>query len=264
MMSILFAVFSVFPVSFIVFTFSERMIARHELRVGKQITFSSFMVQTWVDSLVELKKLTQNWIWLLYLLQFSILFFFDSDIEYLIFIYFLVNSILLVHLTKNTDSVIQRIESDRTQIRYAVAMAVASLCLFGCFTPSQSTSLAQIHFDPLELLFVVPFQLAGMILFGEYPFQGMSKKVSWINSARFYAWSMLSTKLFLGGGAFFIDFHLKAGFLYYCCRLFGIYFPKFYHKDLIRISVLYLFPVTGLLWLFAMLVYGVTGGSAHV
>ena len=262
--SVLFAIFSIFPVSFFFYTLSERLVATHELRVGKQITFSGFLLQTWVDAGLECKKLLQNWMWLVYLLQFSILFCFDVDVEYLIFIYFAINVFIGVHLMKYQDAVTDRIESDRVQVRTAIGIAIATLCVFGCFTPSQTTSLAQIHFNVLDLLFIVPFQLAGMILFGEYPFQGMSKKVGWLHSARFYGWSMLATKLFLGGGSFFIDFHIKVAILYVACRLFGLYFPKFYHKDLLRISILYLFPLTGVLWLFAMLTYGILGGATHV
>ena len=263
--SILFAVFSIFPVSFFFYTLSERLIATHELRVGKQIKFPSFLVQTWVDAKLECKKLLSNWMWAVYLLQFSILFCFDFDVEYLTFIYFALNAFVgVVLVTKYRDGVVERIEADRMQIRTAVGLSIATFCVFGCFTPSQTTSLAQIHFSVLELLFVIPFQLAGMILFGEYPFGGMSKKTGWLQSARFYGWSMLATKLFLGGGSFFIDFHIKAAILYVLCRLFGVYFPKFHHRDLLRISILYLFPLTGILWLFAMLTYGFIGGSSRV
>ena len=263
-LSILFALFSFFPVSFFFYTLSERLRVTHELRVGKQIKFFDFMLQTWVDALLELKQLSQNRVWVIYLLQFSILFLFDLDVDYLLFVYLAINSFLLIYLSKNQTAVVSRIELDRVQVRYAIAATVSFLCLFACFTSSGTTSLAQIHFNPLEILFIVPFQLAGMILFGEYPFQGMSKKTGWIDSARFYAWSMLTTQLFLGGGFFFFDFHLKAAFLYLACRLCGIYFPRFYHKDLLRVSILYLLPLTGLLWLFAMLTYGVLGAANNV
>jgi hypothetical protein len=139
------------------------------------------------------------------------------------------------------------------------------LCLFACFTLTKSTSLAQVHFAWTELFFIVPFQLAGMILFGEHPFQGMSKKPGWIESARFYVWSMLGAKMFLGGGDYFVDFHLKSAAIYMAFRVAGIYLPKFQQRDLLRVSILYLIPITGLLWLFSVVFYGVLeSGVAHV
>ena len=263
---LLFTLFSIFPVSFFFYALSERMIARHESRVGREIIFSRFISQTWVDSWVEVKRLKSLSQWFLFALQCSVIFLFEIDVEYLIFIYLAINGFALVHFTaEKTGTVSNKIEADRAEVRYSVASAIAALCLFGAFTLTKSTSLAQAHWSWMGLFFIVPFQLAGMILFGEHPFQGMSTKPSWIESARFYVWSMLCAKMFLGGGDYFVDLHLKSAAIYLAFRIAGIYFPKYHQRDLLRVSILYLFPITGLLWLFAVVLYGVLeSGVAHV
>lgn len=256
MISIIEGIISIFPISFLAYSMSERLIAKHESRVGKKIDGSDFVWQTWVDACLELKKVSPTILWLLYALQFSIIFLFNLNVEFLAFVYLALNGFALAYLAGYDSGAVKKIASDRLQTGHAVASGIAALCIFGCFTLSKSSSLAQVHWSWLELLFVVPFQLAGMILFGEQPFQGMRKKTGWIDSARFYAWSMLAAKLFLGGGAFFIDLHVKAAALYLIFRTFGIYFPKYQQRDLLRISILYLFPITGLVWLVAMLIHG--------
>lgn len=265
MISIIAGLISIFPISFLTYAMSERLIAKHESRVGRKINGSDFVWQTWVDACLELKKISPKLLWFVYLLQFCIIFLFNLNIEYLAFAYLALNGFALAHLTGRVQNAEKKIAADRLQIGHAIASGIAALCIFGCFTLSKSSSLAQVHWAWLELLFVIPFQLAGMILFGEQPFQGMRKKTGWVDSARFYAWSMLATKLFLGGGEFFIDLHIKAAVLYLIFRTFGIYFPKFQQRDLLRISILYLFPITGLIWLVAMLINGVIeGGGANV
>jgi hypothetical protein len=254
MMAILFAVLSIFPVSFIFFTMSERVIARHESRVGKEISFGNFVAQTWIDAWVQMKSVKSFSFWLLFASQSAVVLLLDLNVQYVIFIYLAMNGFMLVwFLPEHADPVVKMIEADRAQVRYAVATAVAILCLFACFTLSKSSNLSEVHWYWTSLLFVAPFQLAGMILFGEHPFQGLSDKRRWIESARFYVWSMLCVKMFLGGGDYFVDFHLKAAALYLFCRVAGIYFPKFHQRDLLRISVAYLFPITGLLWLSVLL-----------
>jgi hypothetical protein len=265
MIAILFGMISIFPVSFIFFAISERMIARHESRVGKEISFGKFVAQTWIDAWVQVKRIKTFSFWLLFALQCSLVLLLDLNSQYVIFIYLAMNGFLLVwFLPEHVDPVVKRIEADRAQVRYSVATAVAILCLFACFTMSKSSSLSEVNWNWASLLFVVPFQLAGMILFGEHPFQGLCDKPRWIESVRFYIWSMLCVKLFLGGGDFFVDFHLKAAALYLFCRVAGIYFPTFHQRDLLRISVAYLFPITGLLWLSVLLLGALELGAGHV
>jgi hypothetical protein len=266
MMVILFALISIFPVSFLFYALSERMIAKHESRVGRHILLSRFISQTWVDAWVEIKQVKSFQRWFLFALQCSVIFLFEIDVEYMVFIYLAINGFALVYLAPHkSGTVSNKIEADRTEVRYSVATVVAMLCLFACFTLTKSTSLAQVTWSWTELFFIVPFQIAGMILFGEHPFQGMSKKPGWLESARFYVWSMLCAKMFLGGGDYFIDFHLKAAAIYMAFRVAGIYLPKFQQRDLLRVSILYLFPITGLLWLFAVVLYGILeSGVTHV
>jgi hypothetical protein len=266
MIAILFAILSIFPVSFFFYALSERLIAKHESRVGREIVFARFVSQTWIDAWVEIKRMKSLRLWLLFFIQCSVIFLFEIDVEYLIFIYLALNGFTLVYLNLNEFSSVPRlIDSDRVEVRYSIATAVAMLCLFAAFTLTKSTSLAQAHWSWTGLFFIIPFQLAGMILFGEHPFQGMSPKPGWIQSARFYVWSMLCVKMFLGGGDYFIDLHLKSAVIYLAFRVAGIYVPNFQQRDLLRVSILYLFPITGILWLFAVVLYGVMeSGAAHV
>jgi hypothetical protein len=255
---------SVFPVSFLMYAISERMIARHESRVGKQVGWVGFIWQTWVDARMELRTQTEPGTWLLYLFQLSMVFLLGIRVEYLMFIYIALIGFLLVWMSLGTQSVVSRIRADGQQVRFSIAGAIALLCLFVCFTCSRTTDMSGVVWSPVLLAFVIPFQLCGMILFGEHPFRGMSEKSGWLPSARFYVWSLLTAKLFLGGGEWFFDIHFKAAVLYLGSRIFGIYFPGFHQKDLLRISIIYLFPITGALWLMAMLWFGVIGGGPHV
>ena len=88
---------------------------------------------------------------------------------------------------------------------------------------------------------------------------------SWIRSARFYVWCMLSVKLFLGGNLAFFDGHLKAALLFVFCRLVAQYFPRYAQKDLYRLGLIYLVPLSIVLWLTTMLILGVArSGGANV
>lgn len=248
----------VFPASFIFYALSERAIAKHESRVGREILIGNFFVQTWFDSWEDLKSHRSLIYWFIFTLQCSIVFLFEIDVEYLLFIYLALNAIALVCLSPANHDAIAKIEADRNEVKYALSTTISLLCIFCCFTLSKSTSLVQIHWSWIEVFFVVPFQLAGMILFGEQPFQGMSAKPMWTESLRFYIWSMLCVQLFMGGGFLLVDLHLKAAIIYWAFRVAGIYFPRFQQRDLLRIGILYLFPLTGLLWLAVMLYGGIS------
>ena len=258
MIQALISILAIFPLSFVVFSLSERMIARHESRVGKQISLAGFIWQTWVDTRVELRSL-KPLAWLGYLVPLSVVILYGIDTEFLIFPYLAILGFILVRQSGQEARVLGRITSDREQVSFSVASAIAGFCVLGAFTLSKTTNMATLLWSPGHLVFVVPFQLAGMILFGEAPFVGFRRNPSWIASARFYAWSMLTTKIFLGGGDYFFDFQIKAMVLYLCSRLLAIYFPSFRQKDLLRISILYLFPITGILWLFMMVVRALMG-----
>jgi hypothetical protein len=258
---ILFGLASIFPVSFLMYGISERMIARHESRVGKQVGWLGYLWQTWVDVRAGFGKRGlrgESWI---IAFELALVFFIGIRVEYLIFIHLAWIGFLMVWLAQGAQRVIQRIESDGLQVRYAIAGAMALLCLVACFTYSKSTDVSAVRWHPLLLVFVVPFQLCGMILFGEQPFRGLIDRSGWLYSARFYVWSLLTAKLFLGGGEWFVDIQAKAAALYLGARIFGIYFPGFRQKDLLRISIIYLFPITGALWLAAMICFALIGGG---
>ncbi|NDF14145.1 hypothetical protein EB061_02340 [bacterium] len=265
MMEILLSLISIFPVSFLAYSLSERAVARHESRVGKQITLPSFIWQTWIDTWLDIRSLRPKRLWAVYFSQLSIVLIYWIDAEYLVFPYLALNGFLLGILSKTQHEVQDRIDSDRKQVSFAVASVIAGLCLLGAFTISQTTNLVQVTWSPSHLAFLIPFQLSGMILFEEHPFSAFMERRSWIESARFYAWTMLATRVFLGGGELFLDFHLKAALVYVFSRLFAIYFPRFRQKDLMRLSILYLFPVTGVVWLVSMLLFALfSGGGGHV
>jgi hypothetical protein len=261
---LMFGLTSIFPVSFVMYAVSERMIARHESRVGRQVGLIGFVWQTWVDSRNGLSGKSDTGTRTLHLFQLALVLLIGIRAEYLIFIQLAMVGFLLAWLALGTHRVVSRIEADGQQVRHSIASAIALLCLFVCFTFSRSTDMSGVSWSPVLLVFVVPFQLCGMILFGEHPFHGMLEPRGWIPSARFYVWSLLTAKLFLGGGQWFLDFHAKAAALYLGSRIFGIYFPRFHQKDLLRISIIYLFPITGALWLLAMLWFAVAGGGVHV
>jgi hypothetical protein len=265
MMEILLSLISIFPVSFLTYSLSERAIARHESRVGKQITLPRFIWQTWVDTWLDIRSLRPTWLWAVYFCELSIVFVYGVNAEYLVFPYLALNGFLRGILSRYQGEVLERIDSDRKQVSFAVASVIAGLCLLGAFTLSRTTHLAQMVWTPGHLAFLIPFQLSGMILFEEHPFSAFRERRSWIESARFYAWTMLATRIFLGGGEWFIDFHLKVALVYGFSRLFAIYFPRFRQKDLLRLSILYLFPVTGVVWLVSMLLFAlISGGVSNV
>jgi hypothetical protein len=265
MMEILLSLVSIFPVSFLVYSLSERAVARHESRVGKQITLPRFIWQTWVDTWLDIRSLRPRWMWAVYFSELSIVLIYGIDAEYLVFPYLALNGFLLGIVSKYQGEVLERIDSDRKQVSFAAASVIAALCLLGAFTFSQTTNLSRMTWSIGHLAFLIPFQLSGMILFEEHPFSAFMEKRSWIESARFYAWTMLATRVFLGGGEWFLDFHLKAAIVYVFSRLFAIYFPRFRQKDLMRLSILYLFPMTGVIWLVSMLLFALLGGGVgHV
>lgn len=259
-----FSLLGIFPVSFILFSLSERVIARHEARVGKQIEFGGFIAQTWVDTVRDLRSLSPRYLWVLYLLQISVVFVFNLDLEFLLFPYFALNAVVLAIAEGSGGGVLERIDADRRQVAWAAASGIALLCSIAAFTLSHTTNPVAMEWTPGHLLFVVPFQLAGMILFNEHPFSAFKERSSWIQSVRFYAWSMLTAKLFLGGGSYFFDLQLKAGALYLFSRVAASYFPRYRQTDLFRLAVLYFFPITGFLWLGVMLLVAAFAGGVHV
>jgi hypothetical protein len=263
MIPYLFSAIALFPLSFILYSLSERMIARHESRVGKQITFAGFLRQTWVDERVRLIALRPV-DWLVILFQLSIVFLYEIPFEYLIFPYIAINGFLLIVRNGRRGDALGRIASDREQVSHAIASLVAGLCLLGAFTLSKTTNLATLESGLGHVLFVVPFQLAGMILFGEAPFRAYREGTSWLGSARFYAWSMVTVKVFLGGGGYFVDFQLKAASIYLFSRIVAVYVPSFRQQDLLRVAILYLFPLTGMVWLAVVLARGLLAGGVGV
>ena len=261
MKEVIFSAFSMLPVSFLFYCWTERLIARHESRVGKKITFSSFVLQTWVDTLLELRIKRPLWFWFLFCFQCLLPFLYSVRLEYLVFPWLVLNGFMLAVLSPRGESVLTRIDFDQKQVSFAVASGISLLCLIGSFTITKTADLGAIGWSPFHLFFVIPFQVAGMIFFHESPFRGFLERASWLESVRFYGWCMITAQAFLGGGEYFIDSNLKAGTLFVFSRLIAVYFPRFRQKDLLRVSTLYFLPLTGAIWLVVMLVYAILHGD---
>jgi hypothetical protein len=252
-----------FPISFLAYVMSERLNAIHQSRVGKAIHGTDFLQQSWRDMFAELKNEKDRRLFAVYVLQYLVVFFLNLDIEAVFFIYLILNGLILALISPiDLDRVEKRIEADRTQMSFLLASTLAIISAFVCFMHSGSTSLAQVNWSPIYLVFLPLFTVAGMILFGEYPFALTGRHSRWIDSARFYIWCALATQLFLGGGQYGVDLHLKAGSLFIGFRLVAQYFPRYTQKDVFRLSVIYFVPTAVVLWLLTMVIHGiwVSGG----
>ena len=263
MIDTIFSLLSIFPVSFLIFSWSERESARHESRVGKDIALSAFVWQTWIDTLLEIKIRKSVWRWLLFSFQCSLPFVCGVRFEYLVFPWLAIAGLSLVASTSGEEKIFDRIDSDQRQVSFAIASALAFLCLTGAFAISGNADLGAGRWSPLHLLFVIPFQIAGMILFQEHPFRGFLEKASWLETVRFYGWSMVTTRVFLGGGEIFIDLNLKACALFMGSRLFAVYFPRLRQKDLLKVATMYFLPITGAIWLMVMLALALASGGGE-
>jgi len=261
MIDTIFSLGSVFPFSFLIYSWSERELARHESRVGKDIALPAFIWQTWIDTLLEVKVRKSIWHWVLFTFQCSLPFVCGIRFEYLVFPWLALVGFTLVASESGAGKVFERIDSDQKQVSFAISSAVALLCLLGAFALSGNADLGAAMWSPLHLFFVIPFQIAGMILFQEHPFRGFLEKASWLESVRFYGWCMVTTRVFLGGGEYFFDTNLKASALFMGSRVLAVYFPRMRQKDLLKIGIMYFLPLTGALWLMVMLVMALTAGG---
>jgi hypothetical protein len=253
MMEVVFTAFSIFPVSFLYYCWTERLIARHESRVGRQISFPAFVWQTWVDTLVDVRAEKTAGFWLLFGFQASLPFLYSIHLAHLMLPWMVLNGFLLTVFGFRESNPFDRIDRDQKQVSFAVASAISLWCLAGAFAVSKTADIGSMTWSPLHLVFVIPFQVGGMILFRERPFRGLLERSSWLGSVVFYGWTLIAVRVFLGGGEYFVDTNLKAGVLFVLSRLFAVYFPRVRQKDLLSLSSLYLFPVSGALWLVIML-----------
>ena len=72
MISGILSILLVFPASFLFYALSERAIARHESRVGREILMGDFFMQTGFDSWQELKSHRSISFWAALALQCSL------------------------------------------------------------------------------------------------------------------------------------------------------------------------------------------------
>jgi len=261
MTELIFTALSIFPISFLAFSWTERTLARHESRVGRQITLPAFLLQTWVDTWREAGMRRSIGFWLLFGFQCSLPFLYSIDLEYLIFPWLGCHAFIIARTCPVEDQVLRRIDSDQGQVRFAVAAGLALLSLLGAFTLARTASLASPGWGLSFLLLSIPFQFAGMILLGERPFLPFLARNTWFEAAPFYGWCLVTTRVFLGGGEYFIDSNLKAGALFWLSRVIASYFPNYRQRDLMRISVLNLLPIAGLILILMMLSFAWSQGG---
>lgn len=255
MMQAALAILGLFPVSFFAFVCSERLNVTHQARVGRAISFGEYLNQQWVDMISDLKSIPNLRAALLYLSQLSAAALLFLDIDGAFYLYLLLNWFFIVISTHDDLDVFERVSSDRSQMRFLLGAFVAFVCVLGCGLSQGSLNISAWHWDWTHLLFILPFQIAGMVLFGEHPFTPLYPRVFWLKSSRFFVWSLLSTEIFLGGSWFALDFYLKALAIYLVSRLIGQYFPKYAQADLFRIGILYLVPITFFLFLVSAVIH---------
>ena len=272
MITLLVSLILFIPLSFISFVISERVNATHQTRVGRGIRFGSFFNQHVVDAIQEMRAFRSKSGLLILLFQFSGLIFFDLNFQSVLLIYLISNLVLLVLVSLNEAfegkadlSIAKRIEFDRIQIQFCLAGLLALISSYACFSLSTTQSIPEVVYHFAALPFIIFFQIAGMILFGEYPFIYFEERKGWFRSARFYLWCLLSSKLFLGGELFVFDLYIKATLLFVLFRLVAIYFPLYRQKDLLKIALLYLIPLSIALWLMVMIAHGMlAAGGGNV
>lgn len=243
MMALLVALMGVFPISFLAYVISERLSVTHQSRVGRGIHFSQYLAQHWADWFADYRTIPSLRVALLYLAQLSAVIFVFLDFPGGIFLYLAVNWALLVFTTHDELEVFERVSSDRSQIRFLIGTLTSSLCVLGAGIAAGSLVTSDTAWSMSLLLFLLPFIVSGMILFGEHPFSPLYPRVYWFKSSRFFVWCMLGSHLFLGGLGFGVDFFIKATGIYLLARLFGQYFPRYSQADLIRVMTLYLVPL---------------------
>lgn len=242
------------PFSFFFFVLTERIFALHQFRVGKKISFMGFMYQTFIDEIESLRRELTAATLFMYLVQVSIVFFLSHDPHAIFLIYLTAIGLVIAVLNDGEERPLARIANDGVEVRYFLAVTMILVSLIAVFSASKTTSISLMGWQWTHLFFVIPFGVAGMILFGEHPFRGPSPRNGWIKSFRFYVWSMIAAELFMGGGEVGIDLHAKAAGMYMVFRLFGNYLQTFYSRDLVRVCVVYLFPISGVLWMVTELV----------
>ncbi|MBS1959280.1 MAG: hypothetical protein JST80_07415 [Bdellovibrionales bacterium] len=248
-MDVFLAAFGLFPISFFAFVASERVNVIHQARVGRGIVFGDYLSQQWIDMIADLKSISSWRAVFLYLCQLSCAALLFLNVDCAFYLYLLFNWFLIVISTHDQLEVFERVSSDRSQMRFLIGAFISFICVLACGVGQGSLNISEWSWNWTNLLFVFPFQIAGMILFGEHPFAPMYPRIFWLKSSRFFVWSLLATKIFMGGSWFVVDFYLKTVAVYLVSRLMGQYFPKYSQADLFRISIQYLIPITFFLFL---------------
>lgn len=294
------SILSIFPFSFMIYLLSERLIAIHQSRVGIGISTTGFFKQGLINLADLFRKPTDLSVLLVTVIQFSFIFlisFFNNDLNsyplqggFIIcllinLLVFLIQGYRATYTKQSTLLVYLRIQNDQRMIKASVGSLIALICIFATFAQAGSWSISEISYQqinsptqwgmfwsPIQFLFLILFQVAGMLIFEEHPF-GSSfgdeakeynlPSSSWIASSRFYVWSLLGSIIYLGGGSLFgepgsilsfVALQIKAGIVYLVFRLVGMYFPKHLHSEIIRVCLLYVVPASfGALMLTLML-----------
>ncbi len=279
---------TLFPFSFIAYLLSERSLAIHQSRVGLGQSLLGFCKQGCIN-LFDLFQNRSNPIALfLFCVQFSFLglvpFAKSTEMDYpltggfyICLIVTLISSVLASFQASYSekDQVQARIQKSHRLTYLSIGTVLAFICVLSCFSIAGSWSLSEvgtlqqegffhwgIFWSPVQIVFFILFQISGMILFEEHPFESgfLNDEVSytlihskWIASARFYCWSMVSVILFFGGDSFligdgggigFLVLQIKAGLVYAIFRLIGFYLPKHSVAEGAKVLFLFLIPLS--------------------
>lgn len=255
MMELVLAVLGFFPVSFLIFVLSERVNVTHQARVGRGILFGQYFYQHWVDMIADLRLMPSRRDVILCLSQLLLVLLLFVSVDCAFYLYLLLNWFLMVASTRDSLGAVERIDLDRLQMRFLLGAIVSFICILGVGLSHGSLNLALLEWDWTHLFFILPFQVSGMVLFGEHPFTPANPRTHWLESSRFFVWSLLSAKIFLGGSWFVFDFYVKAAALYLISRLIGQYFPRYAQADLFRIMIVYFIPVVSFLFLLSAVIH---------
>lgn len=263
---ILLAVLSIFPFSFLAFAWSQRVILSHESRVGKARSVSQFVFYLFRDALEDIRqrKSTRDWFFLIF--QVSILFLLSFDLQLVFYLYLFFRFFVLAHFSPLGEEGVKRIQYDRRAVASLLATLLAVLSSYGVFVYSKDTSLNALSWNPLLMIQLPMFLLAGAIDSGESPFSRTSKRRDWFDAVPFYVWCALASVFFLGAGQSPVVMIVAPVILFVGCRLLLSYFPRFEQKDLLRLSVFYFIPVTVSLWFATLLFVSAifSGGGSSV
>jgi hypothetical protein len=283
-----FAFLTIFPCSFLAYQFSERSLVTHQSRVGLAQLMTQFILQALLntkDSLFRPTLKIDLFILSVHLLMLFLVPFvpmLPEEFKMQGGLYVLICSFCFVLVAKDVWQIQRasgrvqaqnRIDLDRKitlMIAGGVLAILSTTSLFALennwsvydLVQQQSPSFISwgIFKDPFQVIFFIIFQISGMVMFEEHPFDSETIKnvheyslasSKWLSSSRFYVWSVMGASLFLGSGWLwgewipilsFLIIQIKAMLIYVLFRLIALYWPRYNQKEMLRATLVYLAP----------------------